>query len=84
MTGEQLVFSDDRGNYYVLSRETLERAIVTGEQRAKIEQALTGNEVSGFAFQILNPNQTFPDIRDSLLDPPFKLTGILRPDKGRP
>lgn len=77
MREDELVFGDEHGNYYVLSRETLERARATGERRAEIERALKADDTSGFAFEIISPNQTFPDLHDDF-GPPLKLTGILR------
>lgn len=84
MANEQFVFADDKGNYYVLSQETLDRAKVTGKERARVEEALKGaDDTGGFAFQIISPNQTFPDASPSF-GAPLKLAGVIRGAQGLP
>jgi len=43
-----LILSDQAGNYYLLPRETVERARVPEEQNAAIERALAREDVAGF------------------------------------
>jgi hypothetical protein len=42
MGDERLVLTDDAGNYYVLSREVLECAKVTGPDKARVERPSAG------------------------------------------
>jgi len=46
------VLTDQEGNYFLLSRETLERTLVPEEQRDQIEQRLRPADVSGFQVTI--------------------------------
>jgi len=78
MADERVVLTDDEGNYYVLSREVLERSKVTGPEKARVRQALDGGDTTGFAFEIISPNQTFPDQEPPAFGSRLKLAGILR------
>lgn len=79
MSDEKLVLTDDEGNYYVLSREVLERAKVTGPEKVRVQQALEeSGDTTGFAFEIMSPNQTFPDQPTPVFGPHLKMAGILR------
>jgi hypothetical protein len=79
MGDERVVLTDDEGNYYVLSREVLEGARVTGPEKLRVRQALeAAGDTTGFAFEIISPNQTFPDERTPVFGPRLKLAGIIR------
>jgi hypothetical protein len=85
MADEEWVLSDERGNYYVLSREALERARVTGAERARVEAALrAGDDTGGFAFELISPNQTFPEPALPGVGSRLRLAGVLRGGAGHP
>jgi len=78
MADDRVVLTDDEGNYYVLPREVLERFKVTGPDKIRVRQALDGGDTTGFAFEIISPNQTFPDQEPPAFGSRLKLAGILR------
>ena len=79
MGDERVVLTDGDGNYYVLSREVLERAKVSGPEKTRVQQAIEGaGDTAGFAFEIISPNQTFPDHPMPVFGSSLKLAGILR------
>jgi hypothetical protein len=82
MADERVVLTDDEGNYYVLSRDVIERAKVTGSEKKRLQAALESTgDTSGFAFEIISPNRTFPDQPLPTSGPGFKLIGIVRYDR---
>jgi hypothetical protein len=50
-TGQKvLVLKDSDGNYYVLHERAIEAGRVPADKTAELEQAITGQDVSGFLF----------------------------------
>ncbi len=62
-----LVLKDGEGNYYVLHERAIEAGRVPASKKAELEQALMGQDVSGFLFdfnklnfaQLTQSNQQF-------------------------
>ncbi len=51
----QLLFADSAGNYYRVPVAAIERGRVPDEQKAALEEALSREDVSGFAFDTFRP-----------------------------
>ena len=49
-TKEGVVLTDNKGNYYLLTREILEHAKLTGTEKDEIERLTKGGDVTGFAL----------------------------------
>ena len=65
MTSEQrevLVFRDGTGNYYVVPRMDFEEYRVTEEQKARVEQMIGENDVTGFGGPLLSLGIVIPPV----------------------
>ena len=49
-TKEGVVLTDSQGNYYLLTREILEHAKLTGTEKDEIDRLIKGGDVTGFAL----------------------------------
>lgn len=63
---EVLTFVDEGGNYYQIPRATFEQLRVPDDQKAALEQALRGDDTSGFS--------KFSPLGTPLVAQPIKLT----------
>lgn len=55
---DTLIIKDEAGNYYMLTRDMLESARLSSEEKAKIEQLVENPDVAGFAMAPATLQQT--------------------------
>lgn len=46
---ERLIISDQQGNYYLITRDMLNKARVDGDEKRQVEQLVKGADVTGFS-----------------------------------
>jgi len=46
---ERLIISDQAGNYYLITRDMLDKARVQGDEKRQVEALVKGADVAGFS-----------------------------------